>query len=88
MFSRHISKLVYDGMIIKIKASKNILVPSCCFYEDDILVLTSRGANLQALKNLFTRYAFLYIQWVNPTKLTLFHGIGSHSRVEELVNLT
>ncbi|MCI10142.1 RNA-directed DNA polymerase (Reverse transcriptase), partial [Trifolium medium] len=88
VLSRGITKLVADGKVDLIKASRNNYVPSHCLYADDIMVFC-RGklSCLQALKNLFTDYANCSGQVINASKSTIYSGGISQVRLTQIVNL-
>jgi hypothetical protein len=58
VLSRSITKLVSDGKFNLIKGTRNLNVPSHCFYADDLMIYC-RGnlAGLNALNDLFATYA-------------------------------
>jgi hypothetical protein len=75
VLSRGISKLVTDGNIELIKGARNTFVPSHCLYADDIMVFCSgKISSLNALKNLFVRYANCSGQVINAAKSTIYSG--------------
>jgi hypothetical protein len=88
VLSRGISKLVADGKVDLIKASRNTFVPSHCLYADDIMVFC-RGkiSCVQALKSLFADYAICSGQVINASKSTLFYGGISQVILANIVNL-
>ena len=56
VLSRGIRKLVDEGKVDLIKASRSAYIPSHCFYADDLMVFCKgKQSSLEALKNLFTR---------------------------------
>lgn len=58
VLSRGITKLVEDGKIDLIRASRQANIPSHCLYADDIMVYCKgKMSSLEALKDLFTNYA-------------------------------
>jgi hypothetical protein len=87
VLSRGISKLVVDGNMELIKGSRNSLVPSHCLYANDIMVFCSGKLScIQALKNLFVRYANCSGQIINAAKSTIYSGGISQSRLNNIVN--
>jgi hypothetical protein len=87
VFSRGISKLVVDGNMELIKGSRNSLVPSHCLYANDIMVFCSGKLScIQALKNLFVRYANCSGQIINAAKSTIYSGGISQPRLNNIVN--
>lgn len=88
VLSRSISKLVDEGKLHLIKGTKNVSVPSHTFYADDLMIYCNgKSSGLQALKELFDRYALNSGQVINTSKSTLFSDSISHSRMERIVNL-
>ncbi|KAK2411057.1 hypothetical protein QL285_046381 [Trifolium repens] len=88
VLSRGISKLVTDGNIELIKGARNTFVPSHCLYADDIMVFCSgKISSLNALKNLFVRYANCSGQVINAAKSTIYSGGISQTRLDSIVNI-
>ena len=82
VLSRGIGKLVDDGLVEKISASRNQLIPSHCFYADDLMVFCKEKIfGLQALKDLCTRYANCSGQHINVNKSSIYAGGISSSRM-------
>ncbi|XP_058742495.1 uncharacterized protein LOC131614988 [Vicia villosa] len=85
VLSKHISKLVEDNKLQKIQASREIWIPSYCFYADDIMVYcTGRKKNLQHLKEIFISYAIYSGQHVSAGKSTIFCGAMSQDMMQVL----
>ncbi|PNY03176.1 ribonuclease H [Trifolium pratense] len=85
VLSRNITKLVSEGKLRLSKGSRNVVIPSHCFYADDIMVYcTGRNSNLVALKDLFTSYALASGQVVSAQKSTIYSGGISHSRLLQI----
>jgi len=75
ILSRKITKLVEDGRLEQIKATRNTLNPSHSLYVDDIMIYCNgKQAGLDALSELFTRYALASGQIIIARKSTIFHG--------------
>ena len=88
VLSRGIPKLVDEGNLSLMKATRHIQFPSHCFYADDLMVYCKgRMSNLQALKELFTRYASCSGQIINLRKSSIFHGGISPNRLHDIVDL-
>lgn len=63
----------------------NIL--SCILYVDDLMLFCKgTSLNIQVLSSLFTRYAQIYGQIINPRKLAIFHGSMSQARLDQIAN--
>jgi len=88
VLSRGISKLVDEGKLELISASRNAKIHSHCFYVDDLMVYCKgKIAGLEALKNLSIRYANCSSQIINTSKSSFFaSGISQH-RLQSIVNL-
>ncbi|CAJ2662070.1 unnamed protein product [Trifolium pratense] len=87
VLSRGISMLVSNGSLDLIKGSKNSLVPSHCLYADDIMVFCNGKLScIQALQNLFMRYANCSGQIINAVKSTIYSGGISQARLINIVN--
>jgi len=85
VLSRSIKNLVEQGKVELIKGSRNHYVPSHTLYVDDIMVFCkAKSSSIQALKDLFQRYAAVSGQLVNPAKSTLYAGSISHTRVNQI----
>jgi len=83
VLSRGISKLMEEGKVDSIKASTSKHIPSHCFYVDDLMVFY-KGKNssleVEALKDLFPRYAACSRQVINLSKSSQFVRGISDSR--------
>jgi hypothetical protein len=79
---------VEENKVDLISASRSVLVPSHCFYADDLMVFCKGKIScLQALKDLFTRYALCSGQVINLRKSSI-HAEGiSNPRLSQIVNL-
>ena len=88
VLSRGITKLVEEGKIKLISGARNTQIPSHCFYADDIMIYC-RGnfESLQALKNLFTRYANCAGQVISARKSTIFAGGITQGRLQNIIDL-
>jgi len=54
VLSRGISRLVDDGKVSLIVGTRDVLVPSHCFYADDLMLFyKGKNSSLMALKELF-----------------------------------
>jgi len=71
-----------------ISASRKAKIPSHCFYADDLMVFCKgKMSSLEALKNLFTRYANCSGQVINLRK-SFIHANGiNNSRLNNMVEL-
>lgn len=89
VLSRSILKLVDDGKVELIKASRDTQIPShYCFYADDLMVYCKgKLYSLEALKDLFTRYASCSGQVINLGKSSIFSGGVSNNMLSTVVNL-
>ncbi|XP_058770393.1 uncharacterized protein LOC131644024 [Vicia villosa] len=75
VLSRGLSKLVENKKVRQIKATRDSFVPSHVLYADDIMVFCKGDkGSIEALINLFQRYAVVLGQRVNPSKSTIFAG--------------
>jgi hypothetical protein len=62
-------------------------VPSHILYADDFMLFCkASNSNVQALTNLFLRYAEISGQQVNPQKSFIYAGSISHSRLNQVVD--
>ena len=88
VLSRGITKLVQEGKVELISASRNSQIPSHCFYADDLMVYC-RGkiSGLEALKELFTQYAYCSGQSINLRKSSIHAGGINQQRLNHLANL-
>jgi len=60
--------------------ARQVLVPSYCFYADDLMIYCkSSTSTLEALKELFTKYASCSSQIINTRKSSI-HACGISSR--------
>jgi hypothetical protein len=88
VLSRGIAKLVDDGKVETIAASRSHHIPSHCFYADDLMVFCKgKTSCLQALKELFTRYANCSGQIINLSKSSIHAGGVSNVRLSHMVQL-
>jgi len=88
VLSRGIKKLVDDGKVDLIKASRNANIPSHCFYADDLMVFCKgKMSSLEALKELFTRYVECSGQVMNLNKSFIFVGGVFDNRMNHMVQL-
>jgi len=88
VLSRSISKLVEDGKLQQIKGTRNTAVPSHSLYVDDLMIYCNgRSSGLQALKELFDKYALNSGQVINTTKSTLFSDSIPTARMAQIFNL-
>jgi hypothetical protein len=88
VLSRGISKLVSDGRLDLIKATRNTQVPSHCLYADDIMLFCNgKMSSLNALKDLFVRYANCSGQVINAAKSTIYSGGISQARLINIVTV-
>jgi hypothetical protein len=86
--SRGISKLVADNKLDLITASRNVKLPSHCFYVDDLMMYCKGNiSGLEALKDLFTNYANCSGQIMNLRKSLIHAGGISHHKLNNIVNL-
>ena len=85
VISRGNAKLVKDGKLDLIKGTRNVNVPSRSFYVDDLMVFSKgKSVGLNNLKDLFTRYVMASGQLVNTSKSTIFAGLISDTRFQQL----
>lgn len=88
VLSRSISKLVETGKLNLIKGTRNVNVPSHSFYADDLMIFCQGNiSGLQALKNLFSRYALDSGQIINNGKSTIYSTSITQSRLNQIVSL-
>jgi len=88
VLSRGISKLVNDGQVSLIHGTKDVHVPSHCFYVDDLMVFCKwKNSSLIAFKELFTKYAACSGQIININKSFIYVGGISDSRLDSIVNM-
>jgi len=86
--SRGISKLVDEEKVKLISGSRNMQVPSHSFYADDIMVYCKGNLeSLEALRDLFTKYANSAGQVMSCRKSTIFAGGISSARLQNIINL-
>lgn len=82
VLSRGITKLVEEGKVDLISASRNAKIPSHCLYVDDIMVYCKgKMSSLVALKELFTSYANCSGQAINLRKSSIYYGGINHDRL-------
>ncbi|GAU13228.1 hypothetical protein TSUD_245980 [Trifolium subterraneum] len=87
VISRSITKLVREGKLKLIKGSRNMDVPSHILYADDFMLFCkASNSNVQALTDLFLRYAEISGQQVNPQKSFIYAGSISHSRLNQIAD--
>ena len=83
-----ISKLVEEGKMELISASRKTKIPSHCFYADDLMVYCKcKISNLEALKELFTRYANCSGQVINMSKSSIHVGGINQNIMNNIVGL-
>jgi len=88
VLSRSISLLVEQGKISLINSSRNHNIPSHIMYADDVMIFCKgKISSVEALIDLFIRYAECSGQCINPAKSTIFSSSISRSRLEHLVNM-
>jgi len=88
VLSRGIAKLVEEGKVETIVASRSNHIPSHCFYVDDLMVFCKGKIScLQDLKELFTRYANCSRQIINLSKSSIRVGGVSNVRLNHMVQL-
>jgi len=88
VLSKGIYKLVEDDLVSRIKGTREVQVPSHCFYADDLMVFCKgKTSCLTALKELFTRYAACSGQIINVSKSSIYSGGISNDRLHSIVNL-
>jgi len=88
VLSRGITKLVEEGKVKLITGARNIQIPSHCLYADDIMIYCRGNFYcLEALHNLFSRYANSAGQVISARKSTIFSGGISQARLNNIVNL-
>ncbi|RHN42261.1 putative RNA-directed DNA polymerase [Medicago truncatula] len=82
VLSRGITKLVEEGKVDLISASRNAKIPSHCLYVDDIMVYCKgKMSSLVALKELFTSYANCSGQAINLRKSSIYYGGINHDKL-------
>lgn len=88
VLSRGISKLVEDGKVKQMSAARQVLVPSHCFYADDLMLYCKANtSSLEHLKDLFVKYAACSGQIINNRKSSIHAGGISDMRLENMVQL-
>jgi len=88
VLSISISLLVEQGKISLINSSRYHNIPSHIMYADDIMIFCKgKISSVEALIDLFRRYAKCSGQCINPAKSTIFSGSISRGRLEHLVNM-
>lgn len=86
--SRGIDKLVEEGKVKLITSSRNIQVPSHCFYADDIMIYCKGNiGSLEALRDFFTKYVNSAGQVISYRKSTIYSGGISPTRLQNIINL-
>jgi hypothetical protein len=82
VLSRGITKLVESGKLELIKGTRHMNLPSHTLYADDIMIFCKgKVSNIDALLELFDRYAACSGQCINPAKSTIFGGSISQTRL-------
>jgi hypothetical protein len=82
VLSRGITKLVESGKLELIKGTRHMNLPSHTLYADDIMIFCKGNfSNIDALLELFDRYAACSGQCINPAKSTIFGGSISKTRL-------
>jgi hypothetical protein len=77
-----------EGKVALISGSRSIQVPSHCFYADDLTVFCKENIDsLNALKDLFHRYAKCSGQIINVRKSYIFVGGVSQSKLNQFAQL-
>jgi hypothetical protein len=85
VISRSITKLVRDGKLGLIKGSRSMDIPSHILYADDFMLFCkASSSNIQALSDLFQRYAEISGQHVNPQKSFIYAGSVIPSRLNNI----
>ena len=88
VLSRSLSKLVEKGNIEQMTGTRNTKVPSHILYTDDIMIFCKgKRSCVEALIDLFTKYAQESGQKVNPNKSTVFTGSIPSTRLNQLINI-
>ncbi|PNX72820.1 ribonuclease H, partial [Trifolium pratense] len=88
VLSRSIFKLVADGKLDLIKATRNVNVPSHTFYADDLMIFCKgKISGLTFLKDLFDRYASESGQIINTCKSTIISRSITQGRLAIIVQL-
>jgi len=88
VLSRSISKLVQEGKVELIKASRHQTLPSHILYADDVMIFCKgKSSCIQALQSLFIKYAECSGQVINPSKSTIYAGFISNSILASLAHL-
>lgn len=88
MLSISISKLVDGGQLELINASRYANVPSHTLYADDIMIFCKgKSSCINALIQLFNKYAQEFGQLINASKSTLYSGSIHASRLNHIANL-
>lgn len=88
VLSRSISKLVLENKMELIKGTRNIKVHPHTFYVDDLMIFCKgEVSGLNALKDLFIRYALESGQIVNKAKSTIFSGSITPRRLDLIIQL-
>lgn len=74
-----------DGKLEQIKGTRNVMVPSHSFYDDDLMVFCKgKMYGLSHIKNLFTRYVLASGQGVSTAKSSFFSGSNSPARKDQI----
>jgi len=87
VLSRGISKLVEDGDLELMTGTRRCQVPSHTLYADDIMIFCKGKIScINALINLFSRYAQASGQVVSSSKSTIYSSSISSARMANIVN--
>lgn len=88
VLSRSITSLVEQGKLSLINSSRLHNIPSHIMYADDVMIFCKgKLTSVEALKDLFNKYAECSGQYINPAKSTTFSGSISRGRLSHIVNL-
>jgi len=88
VLSRSIKLLVEQGKLDLIGAARGSSIPSHCFYAEDLMVFfKAKFSNLEALKQVFTRYADSSGQVISLTKSFIYGGGITNAIMNLIVNL-
>lgn len=88
VLSRSLSKLVEQGILEQMAGIRNTKVPSHILYVDDIMIFCKGERScVDALIELFTKYAQESGQKVNHNKSTIYSGSISSAILDQLINI-
>lgn len=88
MFLVGLSKLVEQGNLDQMAGTRNTKVPCHILYADDIMIFCKGKIHcVEALIDLFTKYAEESSQKVNHNKSTIFAGSISSTRLNQLIEI-